>query len=211
MTNSNDSVAQIYDDIKKWAPSTSTRTCENENDAEFFFRRSKILTLNPFLIPMEVRDMFIEKFCWSIVTKETIKEMVDFIKDDIALEIGAGTGLYAYLLRNCGVQIIPTDVVQKRNSFLKIVQCEAVEAVNKFSAEILITIWPPCWSLMAYNSLKAFQGNKIIYIGEECGGCTGDDQFHELLRKEWRLVNKIQIPNWPMIRDFVWFYERNIK
>ena len=194
----NQNVSQIYADIEGL-----TKCCllEDKNLIEINMLEKRDIK---FLM---MRDKFVAQYSWAIPTEKIIKEMADFINGNIALEIGTGTGLFAYLLRNQGVQIIPTDI-KSNGTFLKVIQCDAVDAVNKFDANVLITIWPPYLSSMAYNSLKSFHGNKIIYVGESWHGCCANDDFHALLEKEWTLIKKSHIPSWPCINDFVMFYER---
>jgi hypothetical protein len=51
--------------------------------------------------------------------------------------------------------------------------------------------------------------NKFIYVGEERGGCTGTDDFFDLLENEWiRVEPKHNNMSWPAITDSLVFYER---
>lgn len=68
--------------------------------------------------------------------------------------------------------------------------------------------WPSYDDPMGFNTLSTFTGNKLIYIGEGDGGCTGDDKFHDLLREEWKEVKEIDIRQWIGIHDAMFFFER---
>jgi hypothetical protein len=151
------------------------------------------------------RNKFVEIYSWTIPSKEIVQNLAKFIGDDIALEIGAGTGLWAHLLQHERVNIIPTDFIPSKNSFTNIAKIDAILAVNKFVnfANVLILIWPPLQSSMAYDALRLFKGKKVIYIGEGFYGCTADNNFHYLLDKEWTIVKKLHNPTWPEINDFV--------
>ena len=68
--------------------------------------------------------------------------------------------------------------------------------------------WPPYDNPMAYESLKAFRGNKIIYIGEGSGGCTGCDKFHNELNNNWNAMGTVGIPSFDGIYDQLYLYGR---
>lgn len=76
-----------------------------------------------------------------------IKEMVKFIGKNKVLEIGAGRGLFAYLLSLENVDIVATDFASWRRSgfnFMKIEERDYLDSINKYSdRSVLIIIWPP--------------------------------------------------------------------
>jgi len=61
---------------------------------------------------------------------------------------------------------------------------------------------------MAYETLKAFKGNKIIFVGEGKGGCTGCDNFFQELEKNWTETDYISIPHWLGMHDSLMFFVR---
>ena len=73
---------------------------------------------------------------------------------------------------------------------------------------ILLLVWPPYDKPMANNALKKFKGNKLVYIGEEEGGATANDNFYIRLKKNWKQVDKYDIPGWIYSHDTMTFYER---
>ena len=73
-------------------------------------------------------------------------------------------------------------------------------------------IWPPYADSLAVETLKSFRengGTKIIYVGEESGGCTADSDFFDELSKNWIQVQKIQICQWDGINDDCGFFQLN--
>ena len=48
-------------------------------------------------------------------------------------------------------------------------------------ARVLFLSWPNYNTDFAYKALKRFQGDTVIFLGEDAGGCTGDEKFHQLL------------------------------
>ena len=61
---------------------------------------------------------------------------------------------------------------------------------------------------MAADCLKYYQGDTVLYVGEGCGGCTGDDNFHERLEDEFELIEEMEIPQWNGIHDWLYHYSR---
>jgi hypothetical protein len=60
----------------------------------------------------------------------------------------------------------------------------------------------------AYNALSVFRGNIFIHIGECSGGCTGSKKLFTLLNKEWKLIKRIDHPNWDGIHSDIQIYTR---
>ena len=176
---------------------------------DFIYHENKKNDMAQALI---ARDKFVSEYSWAIPTRKIIAELKNFIGDEIVLEVGAGKGLWAFLLKNVGVQIIATDKNLTENSWTNILKYDAITAINKFCPNILLIIWPPYNSPMAYDALKKFTGDKVIYIGEGYYGCTGDDNYHQLLTNEWKLSKKLDCPQWTMctIQDFVSIYIRRV-
>lgn len=168
------------------------------------------------------RKAFREKFGFAVPTPEIISRLVTFIGQDKCLEVGAGRGLWAKLLQNERVFVTPTDFfahgtnITLGNTYFKggptytnIVRMDAEVAVQTFrDHNVLMLIWPPYAEAMAAIALEIFEGTKIIYIGEGEGGATGDDAFHDLLDKQWKLVQEIVIPTWACLHDRLFLYER---
>lgn len=192
-----------------------------------------IYTRNPdcnIIVEFVRRDIFVDRFSWAVPTRVAILEIARFIGQDYCLEIGSGLGLWAYLLQQEKVNIIATDNYSdgnltakqvkshknkdtltylksfnmdmnifnyERKYFTKIEDIEASKALEKYKANCLLL----CWSRI--NPTKDFKGNKIIYIGENKGGCTKG-----IPDKEWKQIKIVDIPRWVGLYDFVAFYER---
>jgi hypothetical protein len=106
------------------------------------------------------------------------------------------------------VDIVPTDNTEYENTYAKINIIDSVSAVKKYNTNVLMTIFPPYNDKMAYNALKKFKGEKVVYIGESAGGCTGCDKFHDLLQLEWKLEKKIDLQVWFGMRDALYLYTK---
>jgi hypothetical protein len=174
----------------------------------------------------KIRMEFVDKASWAIPDPEAIEKIGDFIWDKIALEVGAGNGLWAALLKQYfkekgyGGTIIATDNFSLKKEFYygytEVKNFKAVDAVNEHpEATVLILIWPPYNTPMAFDALTRFKGDYVVYIGEGEGGCTGDDNFHQCLLDEWNELDESnelddphEIRRWTGKNDSVFFYQR---
>ena len=53
---------------------------------------------------------------------------------------------------------------------------------------------------------KANRTSRVVYWGEEMGGCTANDAFHLALQTDWTLLKQLDCHNRFGIRDRVWIY-----
>lgn len=93
-----------------------------------------------------------------------------------------------------------------KKTFYPIKIIDGVKACKKYDYNCLMMIWPPYDDSMAYDCLSIFKGDKFIYVGEQRGGCTGDDKLFDLLDKEWQLVKSVAICT--IGEDKVYLYKR---
>lgn len=159
---------------------------------------------------MDMRN-FQLNFAWAIPSEYAINEIIKFSRKDKVLEIGSGLGLWCHLLQLNGLDIIGTDnfsshTQKEKERFCKIEEISAIDATNKYiDRNVLMTIWPPMSSMVS-DALKIFKGNKLIYIGEPEGGCTGDESFFDILEKYWVKIDIIKISQWRGICDGLHIY-----
>lgn len=163
-----------------------------------------------------IRQELVRKYSWAIPNKAALIELA---KLSPIVEIGAGTGYLAYLLRKMGVDMLavdehPADSRRKANryhSFTKAwtkIEVGGVEKVKEYPDRNLLLCWPPYDEPMAVNCLRAYKGKVLAYIGEGLGGCTADNQFHDLLEDDFECVERIDIPQWDGLHDFLSIWKR---
>lgn len=186
---------------------------------------------NSFVLEFVRRDIFVDRFSWAVPNKQAILEISKFIGNDTCLEIGAGLGLWSYLLQQEKVNIIAVDNQSDGNITGKQVQTHKnkemlsyldswginkniftyqkkhftkVENINGLKAleKYKTNCLMLCWSRI--DPISHFTGNKIIYIGEAESGFTKGIPND----KEWKLIKLVDIPNWIGVYDFVALYER---
>jgi hypothetical protein len=163
------------------------------------------------------RDAFVENFSWAVPSSKAIREICNFAAGELILEVGAGICFWAFLIRKAGNCIIASDNLSSHesttdNSFIpEMFVMDGVQAVQTHKTNVLFMCWPGFEDPMAVDSLRAFTGDKFIYIGEDRGGCTANDEFFDLLDKDWSKVANIDIPSWFGIYDSLSFYVRKPK
>jgi len=165
-----------------------------------------------------VRELFVEHFSWAIPHSSTIAGLASKLHGyKNILEVGAGSGLWTHLLRNLHkVPIHATDILDgsygydKKFKYCEIEKIDAISAIEKHDPEVLMMVWAPLGKPMANNCLKAFKGNLLVWIGEDEGGCNGDYNFFEELRKNWEVMDNIDMPSWFGINDYCTVYQRKV-
>ncbi len=141
-----------------------------------------------------------QKLSYCIPSVKTYEMIYNYMRDNdltTILSIGSGSGFFElhlqdYLnLKNLPCDIIASDIVLSETQYMPIEQIDAESATEKYkNIDILLIPFPEYNKDWAYNALKKFKGDSVIYIGEGRGGCTADDQFHEYLDKEFEEISR---------------------
>lgn len=154
------------------------------------------------------RDVLVWFFSWAIPNGEAIEELV---KHSPIIEIAAGRGYWAKLVKNAGGKIRCFDSLED-NPNLELqwtpVEQGSFSQVCNRPDHTLFMCWPPYDNPLAFNTLKLYEGKTFIYVGEGEGGCNGDDEFHQLLDRDWKETKTIEIPQWWGIHDYMVVYNR---
>ena len=160
----------------------------------------------------QYREKMTSLYSWAVPDNEAIKILIEMSP---IIEIGAGSGYWAYLVRKKGAEIHAFDKYLKeknkynhKKTWTKIKYGDENTLLSFDQMYTLFLCWPPYNDPMAFNCLKKYKGNYLIYIGEEFGGCTGDDDFHKELTENWDLIHSHFIPKWAGIYDALNVYER---
>jgi len=204
---------------EKWKP----KWLENRFVPESFPDiNPKTYTPDDFLEAQKVsRRELVRKYSWAIPEPGVIEWLVIQLAGKPVLEIGAGTGYWAWQLAQHGVDVIAYDlypVTEKENDFHPKVHNPqefypvlrgSVEVGSCYPERALFLCWPPYANSFAHDALEAYHGDTLVFCGEEWGGCTGGDDFFELLAKEWHEVARNDNhPQWSGIHDELIVYQR---
>lgn len=172
-------------------------------------------------IELWTRLFYVNNFGWSIPSMSALNQIQKFVKNDIILEVAAGLGFWAYLLRHYGSNVIATSVYADEYhryahtetdgniiSWTCIENLNAVDAVLKYNsvANCLMLVWG--YSTILTDALDNFTGDKLVIIGEDCGGCTS--ALAQSNSYGFNLISKITIPRFTIANDYVWLYEKKL-
>lgn len=145
------------------------------------------------------RDL-VKRFAWAITDPAAVAFVAKHCGPR-AVEVGAGLGYWAWQLTQRGVDVIaydehPPDTRPNHYhapefvgdepkglvpTWHPVLQAKDADASAIHSDRTLLLCWPPYAESMAADTLRAYRGNRLIYIGEGEGGCTGDEDFHRML------------------------------
>lgn len=176
------------------------------------------------------RRGYCRTFAWAVPSPEMLDWMVERIDGRTLVEIGAGTGYWAWQLQQLGVHVRAYDIappgrMTSNNQWHTPrdddgnatdtgeqyfpVKYGGPHYAGMWPEAVLFLCWPPYDDAMAYDCLSNFHGKELIYCGERDGGCTGTDEFHELLWKDFELVETAPgHVQWPGIHDEVQLWWR---
>lgn len=138
------------------------------------------------------------------------------------IEIGAGTGYWAWCLRQMGVDVIafdkyppqshPRDADRSkgRNGWFDTYWTHVLRGddrqAGRYPDRSLMMVWP-YMDDMAIRALKAYRGDTVIYVGEERAACATAAFFDEL-EEGWVKVHDRSIPQWFGLHDELWILQR---
>lgn len=178
------------------------------------------------------RDKAIKRYAFAVPSPEALTLIAAFSP---IVEIGAGTGYWAKLLREYGADVAAYD--RKGESWKNWfpdgdvggVAVGGIEQAELHADRTLFLCWPPYGDSFAYQCLRRYEaagGQRLCYIGEGVGGCTADGQFFCALGQgcdiyaddehdhatdpvaTWKRVAEMDIPQWEGIHDMLAVYER---
>ncbi len=151
----------------------------------------------------------VRKYAWAIPDEGAIEVIKKY---GPIVEMGAGTGYWANVLSQAGVDIIAYDSKPFKNGWCKgkwfKVKWGRSTKLALHSDRALFLCWPPYSTKMAINAIKNYLGDTLIYVGESTGGCTADDSFFSEINKNWVRVERYEIPQWPGLHDYLNVYKR---
>ena len=169
-----------------------------------YFDLFELLQNHPGEYQLQLRKKLIWAYSWAIPTSEAIFKIKEYAP---LIELGAGTGYWAWLLGQAGARIRCFDHEPHSPPHWVEIMPGEPSRLKHDSDPTLLLCWPPLNTGMATQSLNHFSGSHLIYIGE-WRGRTGDPEFHDQLENHWHLEHQISIPCWPGFFDQVYFFKR---
>lgn len=160
----------------------------------------------------EARDAFVHEYSWAIPSEAAL---VVLTRHAPLVELGAGTGFWAKLLRERGVDVEAFDLAPPGGSDPNRYHPGArtwtrvgrggPEVLRRFQDRTLFLCWPPLNSLVS-ACLDVFEGGTLVLVGEGAGGCTG---FDDRLTEQWTEVEQLEIPQWYGLHDYLAVWKRH--
>jgi hypothetical protein len=164
----------------------------------------RLLQNQPAEHQLELRKKLIWAYSWAIPSEEAIDALS---KLSPLLELGAGTGYWSWLLRQAGSHVVALDHNPVAPPHWTEVEKGDESFSSRFADRSLFLCWPPYQDPMAHKALLSFTAKTVAYVGE-WRGRTGDDEFHQVLEKEFVKQNEIAIPCWPGFHDRLYIFQR---
>lgn len=195
-------------------PPFSPKQVGADHDNQYLVEFCKLRSREDFL---SRRTALVSKFAYAIPTAEGLSV---FHKYQPILEIGAGTGYWAGLLRKRKTKILAYELYplslgrnawhpQATQSWTEVLRGDE-SMTSHYPNRTLFMCYPPGRTRVAYNALKGYKGDRLVYVGEASGLAPGrgQDEFQSLLVKQWQLETQIHQPQWPGLYDCLYVYRR---
>ncbi|MGK4585215.1 hypothetical protein [Kitasatospora sp. HPMI-4] len=167
--------------------------------------------------PLPRRQELSRIYSWALASRTALDWIGDCLEGRGLLEVGAGSGYWAWLLRARGVDVLATDAEARaehngwtdRFQFTEVRPGRAAEDAAAHPERVLALLWPPHRDPMAADALHAYQGSGLFYLGDGAGGICADDSFFTELAARWRPLSRCPLTlRWLGNRDTATFYVR---
>jgi hypothetical protein len=174
---------------------------------------------------LRARDNGTARYAWAIPDEKALTLLLAL---GPLIELGAGCGYWASLLKARGGDIVaydripPTDKSHS-NGYCKrtedkdnpvigttfmLVKKGQVKPLREHPHRTLFLCWPPYGDRFAATALRVYKGRRFAFVGEGDGGCTADENFFKQLENEWQEETTHNIPQWWAIHDCLTIYRR---
>jgi hypothetical protein len=168
-------------------------------------------------------EMLVRTYSWTITSPDLLAVLISHVRCPGIIEVGAGTGYLAWLLRQTGLRVIASDIAPPDryvNFFHSLssperrpIQCptfgEVIEAngaiASQYPAYSLLIAWPPDENII-YEALKTYRGQQLILLAEWDFVTNPANSWtcpHYLRRNNWREVFRYQPIQWAARHNLV--------
>lgn len=155
------------------------------------------------------REKLCNKYAFAIPNHQAILTIINHTTK--VIEIGAGSGYWAYLLQKAGLEVVAVDNDYRGASYWPTkwfpVRHGDESILKDYPDHALFLCWPEM-SEVASDALAAYEGRTLIYVGEGRGGCTANEKFFDELARNWQRGESVDIPQWPGIHDYLQIFHK---
>jgi hypothetical protein len=159
-------------------------------------------------------------YSWSLPDPATVAFVAEHAGPAV-IDPLAGSGYWGYLLGQLGIDVAcsdaaPPDLVENfwhkaGVTHCPVLQSDGVDAVTtQGTGRTLFLSWPPYDQPIGAQVVAAYPGNRLIYIGEGEGGCTGGDDLYRILESDWEGVTQHRPVQFLGLHDWVTVYDRKV-
>ena len=124
------------------------------------------------------RQRLVRKYCWTIPDPDTVAFVAHHAHDHLVDPL-AGTGYWAYLLTQVGVDVVCYDLNpgatlltngwHGEDLYAEVCAKDCAEAAALHPDRTLLLSWPPHGKDIGARTLKSYGGNRVIFIGDSRG------------------------------------------
>lgn len=145
-----------------------------------------------------LRDRLVDEYAWAIPNDHALRALARLAP---IVEIGAGRGYWARMLRDRGVDVLAYDIAPPDGPLWTDVEVGGVEKATEHSDRTLLLCWPPASGATAKACLAAYLGRCVVYVGEPRelpNGAAGEVSlgFMRLLEQRFEPLSRVTIPQW---------------
>jgi hypothetical protein len=168
---------------------------------------------------LEDRHDLVAKYSWTITDPASVEFVAKYAKQFV-IDPMAGSGYWSRLLIEMGIDVCSYDNLSWTNHIkhqhVVIAKGEAPQVVRRFPYHTLLLAWPPYSNSIGYQTVRNYRRSlvkeqRVIYIGESDGGCTGDEDMFKEFEDHWEVVAEHRPVQWFGLHDYITVYDRKGK
>jgi hypothetical protein len=135
-----------------------------------------------------------KRYAWAIPSPGDVGWLTEVAGDRGLVEIGAGSGYWAWQARQAGIDVVAYDPADAAtNPYTDGTEYSPVlrdghPAARHHPERALLLCWPSRNAGWAADALRAYRGDLLVYVGQGAGGICADDDFFRLLHRAWTPV-----------------------
>lgn len=138
------------------------------------------------------REALCGRYTWSIPSPGDIAWLAKALDGRAVVEIGAGSGYWAWQLTQAGVPVAaydphppgPQNKFNQHRLYHPVMPGDHENAAQHPDRALMLC-WPSYGAAFAKQALHHYRGDTVVYIGEGEGGCCADDRFHRILARDF--------------------------
>ena len=169
--------------------------------------------LDPDFVILD-RQEFVSRYSWTVPDPDSVDFVAKYAENGL-VDPMAGTGYWAYILEQAGVDVVSYDLHPGDNPWhlhsalhTDVIRMNAVQSVKLHPDRTLLLAWPPYSETIGERTVQAYPGDRVIYMGEGSGGCTGTDALHRRFDRRWEEIDEHIPIQWWGLHDRITVYQR---